>query len=199
MLSTNALEQTISKILSQTEKRVVSTLDETLDESQKQLDDMRSELDAEYDKIISDGKKEADKIEKQIVGSSDLEARNQQLLVVGEAVDNVFSEVLEQIAKAPRDKEYSGLLDTLLREAMSVLRSTDVIVYSNQSERDTVQSVLEKFPDAEMASESIDCLGGIQIKSRDGAMTFDNTLDARISRLKPLIRRDIAAKFGVSG
>lgn len=175
-------------------------MDETLAESQKQLDNVRSELDAEYDKIISDGKKEADKIEKQIVGSSDLEARNQQLLVVGEAVDNVFNEALDQIAKAPRDKgEYSSLLDTLLREAMSVLRSTDVIVYSNQSERDAVQSVLEKFSEAEMASESIDCLGGIQIKSRDGAMTFDNTLDARISRLKPLIRREIAAKFGVSG
>ena len=49
-----------------------------------------------------------------------------------------------------------------------------------------------------MASEDIDCLGGIQIKSRDGTMAFDNTLDARISRLKPLIRKEIAAKFGVS-
>ena len=28
-------------------------------------------------------------------------------------------------------------------------------------------------------------------------MTFDNTLDARVERLKPLIRKDIAGKFGV--
>ena len=28
-------------------------------------------------------------------------------------------------------------------------------------------------------------------------MTFDNTLDARIDRLKPLIRKEIASKFGV--
>ena len=29
-------------------------------------------------------------------------------------------------------------------------------------------------------------------------MTFDNTLDAKIERLKPLIRKEIAAKFGVN-
>ena len=192
------MEQTISKILSQTEKRVVSSLEETLTESQKRLDDIRADLDAEYDKIIADGKKEADKIEKQIVGSSDLEARNQQLMVVGEAVDRVFTQVLERISGAPRDEAYSKLLETLLRESMDILRSTEVIVYSNKSDRDMVQSVLGGFPDAEMASEDIDCLGGIQIKSRDGTMAFDNTLDARISRLKPLIRKEIAAKFGVS-
>ena len=197
-MSTDPLEQTISKILSQTEKRVVSSLEETLTESQKRLDDIRADLDDEYDKIIADGKKEADKIEKQIVGSSDLEARNQQLMVVGEAVDRVFTQVLERISGAPRDEAYSKLLETLLRESMDILRSTEVIVYSNKSDRDMVQSVLGGFPDAEMASEDIDCLGGIQIKSRDGTMAFDNTLDARISRLKPLIRKEIAAKFGVS-
>ena len=197
-MSTDPLEQTITKILSQTEKRVVSSLEETLTESQKRLDDIRADLDAEYDKIIADGKKEADKIEKQIVGSSDLEARNQQLMVVGEAVDRVFTQVLERISGAPRDEAYSKLLETLLRESMDILRSTEVIVYSNKSDRDMVQSVLGGFPDAEMASEDIDCLGGIQIKSRDGTMAFDNTLDARISRLKPLIRKEIAAKFGVS-
>ncbi|MXX20721.1 MAG: V-type ATP synthase subunit E [Cenarchaeum sp. SB0665_bin_23] len=199
MLSTNTLEQTINKILSQTEKRVISVLDDTLAESQKRLDDIRVDLDAEYDKIISDGRKEAEKVEKQIIGSADLEARNQHLLVMEEAVGNVFNEVLGRIEKAPRDEEYSRLVETLLREAMNVLRLTDIVVYSNQSDRDVIKTVLEKFPDADMASESIDCLGGIQIKSRDGTMTFDNTLDARILRLKPLIRKNIAAKFGVSG
>jgi len=28
-------------------------------------------------------------------------------------------------------------------------------------------------------------------------MTFDNTIDARLERLKPLIRKEIATKFGL--
>ena len=41
-----------------------------------------TKLEDEYDKIVADGRKEADKLEKQIVGSSDIEARNKQLLAV---------------------------------------------------------------------------------------------------------------------
>jgi V/A-type H+-transporting ATPase subunit E len=35
-------------------------------------------------------------------------------------------------------------------------------------------------------------LGGFKIKSSDGTITLDNTLDTRIERLKPLIRKNIA-------
>ena len=57
---------------------------------------------------------------------------------------------------------------------------------------------LSGFTGSELSSDTIECIGGVIIKSKDGAMTFDNTLDARIERLKPLIRKDIAAKFGVN-
>ena len=43
-----------------------------------------------------------------------------------------------------------------------------------------------------MSDQHTDVLGGIRIKSSDGIMTYDNTLDSRIERLKPLIRKNIA-------
>lgn len=196
-MSANPLENTIGRILEQTEKRVVTALDEALAESHGRLESVRPDLEAEYDKIVADGRKEADKIDRQVVGSSDLEARNRQLLVVGEAVDRVFDQAVARIADIPRDDAYSNMIESLLREAMDVLRSTEVVVHTSKSDREVVQGVLEQFPDSEIDPEDIECLGGIRIKSRDGTMTFDNTLDARISRLKPLIRKEVAAKFGV--
>ena len=74
----------------------------------------------------------------------------------------------------------------------------DVIVFTNAKDKDVVQSTLSQFSGAELSSETIECLGGVKIKSKDGTMTFDNTLDAKIERLKPLIRKDIATQFGVS-
>ena len=71
------------------------------------------------------------------------------------------------------------------------------MISTNSKDKDVVQSTISQFPGAELSSDSIDCLGGIKVKSKDGAMTFDNTIDARIERLKPLIRKDIASKFGV--
>ncbi len=85
----------------------------------------------------------------------------------------------------------------MLNEATQILGTTDVKVYTSSKDKDIVQSALTEFSGAEMASDTIDCLGGVKVQSKDGTMTFDNTIDARIDRLKPLIRKEIAAKFGV--
>ena len=195
-MSNSALDSTIDKILKNTEDNILSSIKSALDDSQQNLSDSIPKLEGEYDKIISDGKKEADKIEKQIIGSSDLEARNKQLMVLEEAVDNVFSKALDQIANK-RDGDYPKLIKTLLDEATQILGTSDLIVFTNNKDKDVVQTTLSQFTGSELSSDTIECLGGIIVKSKDGAMTFDNTIDARIERLKPLIRKEIAAKFGV--
>lgn len=197
LVSSPALEQTIDKILNQTEKNILLNIQSALSESEKTLDNAIPKLEQEYDKIILDGKKEADKIEKQIIGSSDLEARNKQLLALEEAIDKVFSKAIDQISNIDRSSDYSNLIKTLLDESTKILGTTQVIIYTNSKDRNVVQGVLSKYPGAELSHETIDCLGGITVQSKDGAMKFDNTIDARIQRLKPLIRKEIATKFGV--
>ena len=197
-MTTNlALESTIDKILKNTENDVLSSLKSALDDSQQSLDDSATKLDSEYDKIISDGKKEADKIEKQIVGGSDIEARNKQLLALESAVDRVFTTALEQITNSVRNNDYANLIKTLLEESTKILGTTEVKVFTNAKDKDIVQSSLSNFSGSELSSETIDCIGGVKIQSKDGAMKFDNTIDAKIERLKPLIRKEIATKFGV--
>ena len=198
LLTTNlALEGTIDKILKNTESDILSSLKSALDDSQQNLDDSVTKLETEYDKIISDGKKEADKIEKQIVGGSDIEARNKQLLALEAAVDKVFTTALEQITNSDRNSDYANLINTLLQQATSTLGTTEVRVFTNAKDKDVVQSSLSNFSGSELSSETIECIGGVKIESKDGAMKFDNTIDAKIDRLKPLIRKEIASKFGV--
>jgi V/A-type H+-transporting ATPase subunit E len=48
-----------------------------------------------------------------------------------------------------------------------------------------------KLQQATVSDQHIDVLGGVRIKSADGTMSYDNTLDSRIERLKPLIRKNI--------
>jgi len=193
----STLERTIDKILSQTESNIQSNLNTALTESQQKLDNFVKVLEQEYDQIISDGKKEAEKIEKQIMGSADLEARNRLLTTVEESIDKVFSKALEEISTANQGGDYSNLIKSLLDESTRILGTTQIIVFTNSKDQGTVQSLLPQYQGAELSSETIDCLGGVKIKSKDGSMTFDNTIDAKIKRLKPLIRKDIATQFGV--
>ena len=197
ILTNSTITATIDKILDQTEKKILSDISGELSNSHQKLDDSVSKLEAEYDKIIADGKKEADKIEKQIVGGSDIEARNKQLLALEAAVDKVFTTALEQITNSDRNSDYANLINTLLQESTKILGTTEVKVFTNAKDKDVVQSSLSNFAGSELSSEIIDCIGGVKIESKDGAMKFDNTIDAKIDRLKPLIRKEIASKFGV--
>ena len=197
MASDEKLVKTIDKILNQTEAENLASLKKSLDESLETLTKTQSSLEEEYDRILDEGKKEAEKIEKQIIGSSDLESRNKQILLLDESVQKVFDKAIEKISTANRDQNYSNLMESLLTEATTALGTTEVTVYANSKDKEVVQSILSKFQGAELSNDTIDCLGGVEVKSKDGTMTFNDTIDARVDRMKPLIRKDIATKFGI--
>lgn len=197
MASNKNLETTIDKILTQAQSEASNSLKKSFDESLETLSKTESFLEQEYDRIIDEGKKEAEKIEKQIIGSSDLESRNKQILLVEDSVKKVFEKAIEKIKSASHDDNYSKLIESLIAESTNALGTTEVTIFTNSKDKQVVQSLLSKFSGAELSNDSIDCLGGVEVKSKDGTMTFNNTIDARVERMKPLIRKEIATKFGI--
>ena len=192
-----SLEKTIDQVLEKNRSQLLESLKSSLSESQEKLSVSLTELENEYTKIISEGQKEAEKIEQQIIGSSDLKVRNKALLQVEESTSKVFEKAKDQIQNTKRDSEYSNLVSSLITEAIEALDTSEIIVYTNSKDKDIVKSAISKISGAELSSEDIDCMGGVKVTSKDGSMTFENTIDARFERMKPLIRKNIAAKFNL--
>lgn len=196
MGSDSALEQTIEKIIHNTEEQILSNLKEALTSSQDTLSNSHISLEQEYDRIISEGKKEAEKLEKQIVGNADLDSRNKQLLLIEESIEKVFDKAIKKIQNADRNSDYSKLISSMLEESIRTIGTPNIIIQTNSKDKSVVQALLSKFSGATLSEDTIDCLGGIKVQSKDGTKKFDNTIDAKLERLKPLIRKDIASKFG---
>ncbi len=191
-----ALERTVDKILQNTEQQIQTNLDEAFKSSELTLSNSHASLEQDYDKILSEGKKEAEKLEKQIVGNADLESRNKQLLLVEKSIENVFAKAIKKIKDSSHDKDYSKLISSMLKESIDIMGTSEIIIQTNSKDKSVVESLLPKFKGATLSSDLIECLGGVKIQSKDKTMTFDNTIDARLERLKPLIRKEIASKFG---
>ena len=196
-MADSALQQTIDKVLGRAESEIASKIEAAVATAKSSLDEEASSLELEYDRIVAGGTKEAEKVERQIVGGADLEARNKQLAVVEESIGRVFEEAISRIRSAERDGSYSELVGALLDEAAGVLGTSEIIVYTNARDRPLLEPLLSKYPGATLSADELDCMGGLRAESRDGSMSFDNTLDARLERLKPLIRKEIAASFGL--
>ena len=198
MSSNSALERTISKVLSQKEAELISKIDSAYQESLNNLEASRGKLEAERIRIIESAKKQAENLKRQLVGSGRLAARNQELLMIENAVNDAFEEARKKLATSGAKDIYKALLSSIIEESVSSVGSGVVEIECNKNDAELVRRILSdlqnKNPNvqAKVSDHSIDVLGGIKVKSADGTMTFDNTLESRIERLKPLIRKNIA-------
>jgi len=194
-MSLNSLERTIDKVLSQKESELISDIDSALQNSLKNLESSKSTLQVEYDAIIESSKKQAENLKRQIIGSSTLNARNKELVIIESAIDEIFTKAKEKLAQSNNEKNYEKLLTRMIQDSVSKLGS-DILIQCNKADQKLVRKISSqestgKNMKISVSDDFIDIIGGIKATSADGTMTLDNTLDSNIESLKPLIRKDI--------
>lgn len=194
-MSLNSLERTIDKVLSQKESELISDIDSALQNSLKNLESSKSTLQVEYDAIIESSKKQAENLKRQIIGSSTLNARNKELIIIESAIDEIFTKAKEKLAQSNNEKNYEKLLTRMIQDSVSKLGS-DTVIQCNKADQKLVRKISSqestgKNMKISVSDDFIDIIGGIKATSADGTMTLDNTLDSNIESLKPLIRKDI--------
>ena len=200
MSSSSALEHMIDKVLVQKEAELISQIDSAYQESLDNLESSRSKLEAERTRIVEAARKQSENLKRQIIGSARLASRNQELLTIENAVNKAFEEAKKKLQASSGTDSYKDLLKQMVEESVSAIGgSNSVIIESNKNDAEIVRKVVSELrgtskmqQQAEVSDQHTDVLGGIRIKSSDGTMTYDNTLDSRIERLKPLIRKNIA-------
>lgn len=194
-MSLNSLERTIDKVLSQKESALISEIDSALQNSLKNLETSKGSLQVEYANIIESSKKQAENLKRQIIGSSTLNARNKELVIIESAIDEIFNKAKEKLSKGNNEKDYEKLLTRMIQDSVAKLGS-EIIIQCNSADLKLVKKISsQESSDKKMkitvSDEAIDIIGGIKAASVDGTMTLDNTLDSNIETLKPLIRKDI--------
>jgi V/A-type H+/Na+-transporting ATPase subunit E len=198
MSSSSSLERTINKVISQAEADFITQIDSSFQESLKNLAASRTKLEAEYNRILEGARKQGDNLKRQIVGSSRLSARNRQLVLIERAVNDTFEKAKTILASSNKENSYRLLMRKILKDSVTMIDSEQVIVECNKNDIELVEKAIsDSFKDNDklkikMSDHPLNAIGGIRLTSADGSMTFDNTLDSRIERLKPLIRKSIA-------
>lgn len=197
MSSNSALERTINKVLSQKEADLISQIDAAFQDSLKNLEASKGKLEGERTKIIESSKKQAENLKRQIVGSSRLAARNKELVMIETDVNEAFEKAKTKLANSGNDSAYKALMAKIVEDSLPSVGSDEVVIECTKNDADLVKKIVADLSKkskikAHVSDQPINALGGIKVKSADGTMSFDNTIDSRLERLKPLIRKNIA-------
>ncbi len=195
--SPTPLERTIDQVITTKESELLTQLNKSYLESINNIDLSKSRIEGEYENIISNAEKKAENLKRQVIGSSKLSARNKELVLLEHAVNDVYVKAKEKLGSYSEQPNYRNMLIKTLDESIPNLGTSDVIIECLKRDveffKNQIESLSQKFnKKIKVQSNLKNSLGGFKIKSSDGTVTLDNTLDSRIERLKPLIRKNIA-------
>lgn len=191
----DATEETLQKVAGEFEGELLSLLEEGREQSVSFVQSSKKQTSEEVSKILEASVKQAEALKRQIIGTAELEARNSQLRVLEEAVEQVFSGAVSQIPKL-ESKRYQASLKQLLEEAIDVI-GPNALVSTNSADAKEVFAIAKGI-EGEKArltpgDKRLETIGGVVLTTPDKSIRFDNTFEARLERLRPTLRKEVAA------
>lgn len=135
-------------------------------------------------------------------------ARLEALQILGDAREEFVDLALRQIKNCLVDiraeTNYPQILSLLIEEALAELKgslmATGVIqLEAEPRDRLLLEGILDEMEQELPVRYVLECWGGLVAKSEDGRVVAINTMEARLERATPYLRRSLAALFENEG
>jgi V/A-type H+-transporting ATPase subunit E len=188
-----AASDTLEKVSGEFEAEVLADLESGRRGTLAKVESVRKETAESVAKIIETGMKQAESAKRQIIGAAELEARNAQLKALERAVNEAFEQATKKISDS-RGEDYEQALGRLIQEGLEVI-GQGAVVRCAPRDRQVVASAIKKLPRAKVTLDEkpVETVGGVIMATVDGSVRFDNTLEARLERMRPTLRKEVAA------
>ena len=156
--------------------------------------------EAEKAKILENGKKQSEMRYQQIISEAKMNARRAKLGAKEEVIEAAFNQATGELkAKAADgDEDYKDSLAKMIQEAASEIGHNDLIIHLNEADTNTLKQDLSSDDSFELdgikftLGEPIKAIGGAVLKTSDGDIEVNNTIEARLERFKSILRSEVA-------
>jgi len=160
-----------------------------------------NEAQAEVVRISEQERRQSEALRRQIIGSAEMTARNRTLEIVEDNLNAAFSQALDKLESRTSDAGYEQVLKSMIIEGLDEVSGSEFVVAANARDQQLVQKVIDGISRekgvkiSRSPSRLTGSIGGVTVASADGYVTFDNSYEARLERLKPALRKQIAKFF----
>ena len=158
--------------------------------------------EAEKLKILENGKKQSDMRYQQIISEAKMNARRAELGAKEEVIEAAFNQAIGELkSKASSgDDEYEDSLSKMIKEAADEIGGNDLIIQLNEADTNKIKQELSADGADSFQleginftiGEPIDAMGGAVLKTVNGDIEVNNTIEARLERFKSILRSEVA-------
>ncbi|TDA32212.1 MAG: hypothetical protein DSO02_05685 [Hadesarchaea archaeon] len=151
-------------------------------EGEEELGRMREKARQQYEERVAKGR---------------VEGRKEILKKKEELIEEVFRKAEERLRKYVSSKEYERDLVELTVRACKGLGSTEVVVEANERDlrrlKEREGELMRRLEGVRLSfGRPLETLGGIRLRSKDGRMELDETLENRMRRERETLRVRVA-------
>lgn len=157
--------------------------------------DAAQQADRQYQETLLSGKSRAAAEAGRLVNTAELAARRRVMTFHGQMLQEVMDALTEHLKQFRNQPAYERFLISASREAIRHLPRGEVIIEAAKPDAEVIQSRLEELAHECSAaikvrhSNAFD--GGVRVFTADQTVMFDNSLDARLNRMKDELRQEI--------
>jgi vacuolar-type H+-ATPase subunit E/Vma4 len=203
--------QLIERIVKQRNERVTKAeerVKEILESAQEEVERIKDDSEKQILSLVGS---ELRASRDRIMGRAELEGRRSLM----DARQRVLSQVYDEASKRLKDisdrkdttVDYSEILENLITEAAMAIGSEELIVSASESDLKYLGKNLDKINSqlkatlgdctVKLDDESIDVIGGVIVRNREGTKTYHNTLEGRLENVKTKFTAQVAEILGV--
>ena len=197
-------DKIVSSIMSDAQIKAESILAEAEKENESILSEGEAQAAAEKEKILENAEKQAKMRYQQIISEAKMNSRRMELEAREEVIEEAFKkaeEKLKEIASSDA-AEYKASLEKVIKEAGAEIGGGDLLVLVKESD---VAKIKGNLPTIEKSisnqtgnptklemGENINTIGGAIIRTKNGEIEVNNTIEARMLRFKKSLRSEVA-------
>ena len=165
-----------------------------LEEAQAKAEAIRKraqeEAEAERKEILERARQDAERLRSQTSATAQLKSRSSQLEEREKLLDGVFTEVKKRLETVKDRKDYGAIAAMLAREALTQLKVDQAEIRADEATRKALNlSELSKELNGKFTlSDPLEEGTGVVVSAASGKLSYDNTLETRLSRLLGTLR-----------
>lgn len=200
MSSKKAFDNVVGKVINNSKSEILLNLEQTYSDVSLIFENAESEADIKSNEILQSIDRQEDILQRRIIGNAELKARNMSLQLIEDTVNKIFEKSMEKLETVSSNKGYDISMKKLLEEGIDAIGGNNFIISCNSKDTDLLKKIInkvekEKKVNLKLSLNSINCMGGVEIMNNSKSVIFNNTVEARLNRFKPLLRKQISDMF----
>ena len=194
-----------------TDKIVSSIMSEAQEKADVIIQEVNAEVSAieaqadktaevEKAKILENGKKQSDMRYQQIISEAKMNARRAKLSAKEEIIEAAFEKAVSELEQkaSSQSADYEDSLIKMIKEAADEIGGDDLIIQLNEADTNQFKGEISSDNTFDVEGikfklgEPINAIGGAILKTSNGDIEVNNTIDARLERFKSILSSEVA-------